>query len=356
MTSKTRSRSVFLLLLVLALGLACPAARAQAALLLEEPYGFFGAVNPTGHNAVYLARVCAETPVQLRRCQPGEGGVVIARYQGIAGYDWVAIPLIPYLYAVEDAGQAPDRVDRASAARLRSSYRERNLMSLGESLPAGGFTRGGWAQLTGASFDRRIFALRFETTEAQDDALIARLNASPNRSRFNLLVNNCSDFARSVLNLYFPDAFPRSVFPDAGMTTPKQLTSKLARYARKHPELKLETFEIGQVPGLHRASRRNKSISESLVTTAWVAPLIVVSPYVAGGLAVDYLVRGRFHPIARNRRILDAETVAALTARDQAPQNPVYAGAEPPEPTGARPSATQVDVGQNLQESKDAHE
>ena len=29
----------------------CPA---QAALLMEEPYGFFGTVNPTGHTAIYL--------------------------------------------------------------------------------------------------------------------------------------------------------------------------------------------------------------------------------------------------------------------------------------------------------------
>jgi hypothetical protein len=39
---------------------------------MEEPYGFFGSVNPTGHNAVYFARICAETPVKLRRCQSGE--------------------------------------------------------------------------------------------------------------------------------------------------------------------------------------------------------------------------------------------------------------------------------------------
>ena len=78
------------------------AAHAQAALLMEEPYGFFGTLNPTGHNAIYFERICAETPVKLRRCRPGELGAVIARYQGIAGYDWVAIPLIPYLYSVED--------------------------------------------------------------------------------------------------------------------------------------------------------------------------------------------------------------------------------------------------------------
>jgi hypothetical protein len=64
-----------------------PCCHAQAALLMEEPYGFFGTVNPTGHTAIYFERICAETPVTLRRCHPGEIGAVVSRYQGINGYD-----------------------------------------------------------------------------------------------------------------------------------------------------------------------------------------------------------------------------------------------------------------------------
>ena len=82
-------------------------------LLMEEPYGFFGTVNPTGHNAIYFERICAETPVKLRRCRAGEMGAVISRYEGIDGYDWVAIPLIPYLYSVEN------RIRRSGACRSR---------------------------------------------------------------------------------------------------------------------------------------------------------------------------------------------------------------------------------------------
>jgi len=36
---------------------------------MEEPFGNFGDMNPTGHAAIYLNRVCAETPTQLRRCE-----------------------------------------------------------------------------------------------------------------------------------------------------------------------------------------------------------------------------------------------------------------------------------------------
>ena len=52
-------------------------AHAQATLLLEEPYSYDGTFAGTGHAAVYLSRVCAETPITLRRCGPGETGVVL---------------------------------------------------------------------------------------------------------------------------------------------------------------------------------------------------------------------------------------------------------------------------------------
>ena len=81
--------------------------RAQATLLLEEPYSYDGTFAGTGHAAVYLSRICAASPTELRRCQPGETGVVISRYHRVAGRDWFAIPLIPYLYAVEKPEQIP---------------------------------------------------------------------------------------------------------------------------------------------------------------------------------------------------------------------------------------------------------
>ena len=82
-------------------------AQAGATLLLEEPYSYDGAFAGTGHSAVYLSNVCAVTPVILRPCAEGESGVVLSRYDGVAGYDWVAIPLIPYLYAVDQQDAVP---------------------------------------------------------------------------------------------------------------------------------------------------------------------------------------------------------------------------------------------------------
>jgi hypothetical protein len=325
-----RKANITAVIFIVLASLFCPRCHSQAALLMEEPYGFFGTLNPTGHIAVYFERICAETPVELRRCQPGELGAVIARYQGIRNYDWVAIPLIPYLYSVEDASDVPEQVDRKLVNRLRGRYREANLQSLGEDLPSGSFVRGGWTQLVGTAYERRIYAFRFETTTEQDDALIARLNEGPNRSHFSLLFNNCADFSRVILNSYFPRTFRRSIFPDAGMTTPKQIAYKLVRYARKHPETQLTVFEIRQVPGYRRQSRSNKSIAESLTTTAYAIPIVLINPYLAGGLFVDYLVRGHFHPIPRDPQVLGPDNLFALTATTSVEQNPGSAGVQAP--------------------------
>lgn len=302
------------------LSLVCPRCHAQGALLMEEPYGFFGAINPTGHTAVYFARICAESPVQLRRCEPGETGAVISRYQGIAGYDWLAVPLIPYLYSVEDTSDVPGHVDRKMVERLRNRYHETHLLSLGEDVPRGNLVHGGWTELVGVAYERRIYAFRFATSEEQDDAFIARMNARENRSHFQLIFNNCADFARVVLNFYFPRTFRRSIFPDAGMTTPKQIAYKLERYARRHPETDLEVFEIPQVPGFRRLSRSNKSVAESLITTGYAVPLAVLNPYLAGGIIVDYLIRGHFHIIPRQREVLEAGNLAPLTSPAGSPQ------------------------------------
>jgi len=296
-----------------------PSAHSQAALLLEEPYGVFGTLNPTGHNALYFARICAATPVKLRRCQPGELGTVIARYQGIAGYDWVAMPLIPYLYSVDKIADVPERVDRPAVVSLRNHYHEQHLGVLGANVFEGSFTHGGWNQLIGAAYERRIYAFRFATTPEQDDAMIEELNSRRNRSSFNLFYSNCADFARVLLNQYFPAAFPRTLFPDAGMTTPREIAYKLVKYLKKHPETGLTVYEIPQVPGYRHRSHSNKSIAASLITTGYAVPIALLNPYLAGGIFVDYLVRGRYPLIDRNAPVLTPDELPMLASQSEPP-------------------------------------
>jgi hypothetical protein len=309
---RVRRAVVFLLA---ALALASPACRrsdAQAALLMEEPFGFFGFINPTGHDAVFFERICAETPVKLRRCAPGEFGAVITRYQGIAHYDWIATPLLPYLYAVESASEVPARAERETVNRLRDQYHEAHLLSLGKDVPRGDDVKRGWSQFVGVAYERRVYAFRFGTTEAQDDALIARMNAEANRSRFNLLYRNCADFTGGILNFYFPRTFRRSALPDFGITTPRQITYKLVRYARKHPGTQVATFDIPQVPGYRRHSRRNQGIAESLLTRGYIFPFAFISPYIVGGVLADYLVWGRYPLDLKHAQILTPQSMDPL--------------------------------------------
>ncbi|KAA6456257.1 hypothetical protein DYQ86_26030 [Acidobacteria bacterium AB60] len=325
-------------------------ARGQAALLMEEPYGFFGALNPTGHTAIYFARICSDTPVKVRRCGPGELGSVISRYQGIAGYDWVAMPLVPYLYSVENTADVPDHVNRETVLRLREHYREEHLGVLGADVFAGNLVRGGWTQLVGVSYERRIYVFRFNTTEEQDEALITRLNASDNRSDFDLLYSNCADFARGILNVYFPRTFRRTIFPDAGMTTPRQITFKLDRYAKKHPEIGLDVFMVPQIPGYRRPSRRNKSVAASLATTAYAVPLAIVNPYLAGGIFVDYLVRGRYPLVPKHTTILGPDRLFPLTSPEEVGQNADNAEIQPRPPASTDlPSASAPEIPESKQ-------
>jgi len=121
---------------------------------MEDAVGFSRSLDPTGQEAVYFVRICAASPTQLRRCSPGESGVVISRYKGIEGYDWLAIPLIPYLYSVDRGSQVPARVNPETVHEMRSRYHETHLMTLGDDVPEGSRTHRGWNQLVGASYER----------------------------------------------------------------------------------------------------------------------------------------------------------------------------------------------------------
>lgn len=347
---------VSLLFLVVLLALASVHCRAQAALLMEEPFGLYGTINPTGHNATYLKNVCAETPLKLRRCHAGELGVVISRYEGVDGYDWVAIPLIPYLYAVENVADLPAHVDHEAVVALRNQYRQQHFEPIG--LDQGGNTivRDGWTQLIGGSYERRIYAFRFDTTPEQDDSLIAQLNDDRNRSHFHMLFRNCADFARVVLNIYFPHSFHRSIFPDAGVTTPKQLAYKLEHYAKKHPELHLTVLEIPQIPGYRAHSHSTKDIAESFSTTEYAIPLTVLNPYLAGGIFVDYIVRGRYHLVPKHPVVIEPDNLAALTGEVAPGENSAGAGMQANGAASMRAVKAAMGADSGLQESKAAHE
>jgi len=291
-------RTILVLFLSLCLRAAEPLAHASATLLLEEPYGHMGFFTGTGHAAVYFSNICADDPRTLRPCTPGETGVVISRYDHVAGYDWLAVPLIPYLYAVDSAEDIPLFADARMVAFLRDSYRRKHLENI---LPdeADGKTPGGnWYQLVGSSYDRTIYGFEIATTPEQDAALIRKLNASPNRSRFHLLSRNCADFAKDIINFLHPKALHRSVIADVGITTPKQISKMLVKYDKRH-DLALSRLVIAQVPGSMPRSSNPKGVVESFFTSKkYIVPSAIASPVFAASVFAVYLGTGagRFQP------------------------------------------------------------
>jgi hypothetical protein len=290
-----------------------PRAQANVTVLLEEPYSYDGAFAGTGHTAIYLTRVCAATPVTLRRCNPGEHGAVISRYARIAGYDWIAIPLVPYLYAVEGPENIPLYADPKLVAFLRDQYRRAHLEDLAPDAPGGETPKGDWYELIGSSYDRTNYGYEIKSTPEQDDAFIARFNSLPNRASYHFVSRNCADFVREVLNFYYPKSESRGNMADLFVSTPKHEAKSLVRYSRRHPGLEFTHFVIPQVPGSVKRSRPVHGVLESLFRAKkYVVVLAAFHPFIAGGVLTADIVGDKFNP-ARNT------IVFSLTGEPQAP-------------------------------------
>jgi hypothetical protein len=296
------------------LGVFVPLAQAKVALLLEQPYGRLGVVDPAGHSAIYLDHVCAETPLKLRACHAGELGVVISRYDGIGTYDWVAMPLIPYLYAVDSARDIPVSVDRGQEVLLRDAYRRKYLESVAPDTAEGTAPGGNWYELLGSALDRTIYGFEVKTTPDQDAALIAEFNDRRNKEEYNGLFNNCADFSRVVLNRFYPHAVHRNWIADLGLTSPKSVARGLSHYAHKHPEAELQVFEVPQVKGSLPRSHAAVDLAEGILKR-YAVPLAVFSPEATAVVFAAYVGHGRFSmpkdPPLLNVSTLDPNVAAA---------------------------------------------
>jgi len=222
--------------------------------------------------------------------------VVISRYHRVAGYDWIAIPLVPYLYSVSRLDDVPSFADEKAVARIRDEYRRSHLQALIPDGPDGSAPRGDWIQLVGAAYDRKMYVFEVESTREQDQELIRELNSQANHEQFNLFFRNCSDFARKIFTTYYPGIMHRSFVADAGITTPKQIAKSMVKYAKHHPEVGLDVYYISQVPGTP-SSKPVHGVLESIVRSKkYLVPLAFFHPAIAGGLAAGYLAEGRFNP------------------------------------------------------------
>ena len=262
---------------------------------------------PSGHSALYFDHICAATPLRLRPCGPGELGVVISRYDGIGTYDWIAVPLIPYLYAVASPSEIPTSVDRLDVVRMRDLYRREHLESVAPDTGSGGMPQGNWYELLGAAYDRAIYGFRVNTTRDQDARIIGLFNDRPNVTRYSGGFRNCADFVRVTINGLYPHAIRRNYVADFGFTSPKSVARGLTHYARKHPETGFEVFRIPQVRGDLPRSGGAEALSEYLLKH-YAVPLGIVSPYVPAAFLVAYVGHGRF-AVPKNAPTLDFEAM-----------------------------------------------
>ena len=288
-------------LFLLALAAFVPVSRADVAILLEEPYSVDGSFGGTGHSAVYLSNICAASPLQLRRCNPGEPGVVLSRYHHIAGYDWVAVPVVAYLYAVEKPEDTPLFVDPKLAWFLRNQYRRTHFADIVPDPPTSNPDSSDWYQLIGSAFDRTLYGFQLPTSPEDDDRLIVKFNSGQNRQAYKLLTTNCADFVHDIVTFYYPDSVWRSKLGDLGFMTPKQAAKSFVQFskraAKQDPQVQLTRFFVPQVPGTVKRSRPVHGLVDGVFhSKKYFLPLAVFQPFVAGGVATTYYLGGRFDP------------------------------------------------------------
>ncbi len=306
------SLSILRMLLLLAAAACLSPARAELTVLVGEPFGAFGTMMPNGHIAVYLNRVCADGPLHVRMCRAGEpAGVAVARLDAIGAVDWVASPIMPFLYATDDPHAVLATTDEASVLALREQYRAGHLEAL---LPAGAErtkANADWWEIAGAAYSRRLWGYRIATSRAQDEALVAMLNERANHHVYSVVHRNCADFAAEVVNFYYPGSVHRNHVADMGIMSPKQVAHCVYQYGEAHPEAGLQVIEVPQVAGSLRRSRPARGGAEGfLKTKRYLLTLCLVQPEVVVGLLAAYLEGGRWD-MGRAAQVMSPESVAA---------------------------------------------
>jgi hypothetical protein len=284
--------------------------------LVGEPFGNFGTMMPVGHTAVYLDRVCADGPLKLKICGAGEQpGVVVARYHRIGNLDWIASPVLEFLYAVQRPEEVPASVTAESVWAMRERYRERHMREIVPDGTERDKATDEWWETAGVAYNRRLWGYEIATTRAQDEAFVARMNADANKHLYHLKKTNCANFAAEVVNFYFPGAVRSDRIADFGLMTPKQVARCVAAYGKSHPAEGMRVIEVPQVSGTLRRSRPVRGGAEAgLKTKRYLFTLAVIQPEVPLALAGLYLWHGRW-AIGRDAVVVEPEDFAGPGGR-----------------------------------------
>ena len=281
--------------------LACPRAHGSVGVVLNESLDeSMDRITGTGHSAVYFSNICAESPIKLRMCRPGELGSVMSIYINIGEdepFEWNVVPLSVYLYGVEDPRNRPIFGSFKIKHALEERYREKYLAEYCASLACRTSGKAEWREMVAATLIRSVYIFALDTSVDQDRELIAQFNDAANKSHFNGATHNCADFTRQVINYYFPHAVSRDYINDFGMTSPKAVARTFTRYALRHPELNLRVMHFAQVPGTIKRSSEVRSGTEQLFRSKkLLIPMILFAGHELPVVAASYIFTGRFNP------------------------------------------------------------
>jgi hypothetical protein len=292
-------RLVFLAILLAAI--AAPRAFADVGVVLNESLDeSMDRITGTGHMAVYFSRICADSPTKLRLCGPGELGSVMSTYINIGedrSFEWNIVPLHIYLYGVADPRNRPIFGSFKIKRALEERYRENYLSALCETPSCQTSNKAEWREMVAATLIRGMYFFVVDTSVEQDRQLVEEFNNAPNENHFNGATNNCADFARRIVNTYFPHAASRDVLNDFGMTSPKAVARTFTHYAQRHPELNLRVMHFAQVPGTIKRSSEVRAGTEQLFRSKkLVIPMAVFANEALPVVAASYVITGRFNP------------------------------------------------------------
>jgi hypothetical protein len=272
-------------------------------------------ITGSGHSAVYFSRICPESPVKLRLCEPDEEGSVMSNYTTLGEdkpFEWNIVPVSVYLYGVENPRYRPIVGSQKIKHVLEERYRETHLVGYCESESCKTSNKAEWREMVGATLSRSLYMFVVDTTVEQDRALIAQFNSLPNENHFNGMIRNCADFTRRVINTYFPNATGPDYINDFGMTSPKAIARSFARYANRHPEAHFQVLHYAQVPGTIKRSSECRGGTEQLVRSKkLLVPMLIFADHALPFVAASYILTGRFNP---QRELEEHPTVEATSA------------------------------------------
>ena len=295
-------------------------ARADVSLFMLESVGVAGEFTGSGHTAIYFSNICADGPTRLRLCKPGEQGAVISNYPDFgknSTHEWMAVPVISYLYGVEHERDIPLYANGKLRNFLRETYRKKHLQAIVPDKADGTMPEGGWRTMLTMAFNRDIYSFNVKTTTEEDAEFLEQFNGSTSKGEFNSFTRNCADFARKVINRYFPGAAHRDVINDFGITTPKAVAKSLTSYASDRPQRLFYITRYTQVSGPIWRSYDNRSFTEKALTSKkYLIPSLVFYPPVFAVFAGAYLTTGRFS-VHQTYKEFAAPQIAQLNLDEQ---------------------------------------